>query len=113
MVKQFFLPVMIMTGKELHEVLLNKWGCSYDVQVIRLKDKIYFQVMWKYLEQASFPLAETEYFDHLEQVVGYLNVWGVIEQVQNGIKNSKSRPRLGKAISIPLNLGDRTSEWLL
>lgn len=102
-----------MTGKELHEILLQKWGYSYDVQVIRLKDKIYFQVMWKYLEQASFPLSETEYFAHLEHIVTYLNAWCVIEQVQNGITEAKSRPRVGKAISIPLDLGDRTSEWII
>lgn len=102
-----------MTGQELHELLLQKWGYSYDVQVIRLKDKIYFQVMWKYLEQASFPLSEIEYFDHLERIVTYLNAWCVIEQVQKGIIEAKSRPRVGKVISIPLDLGSRTSEWII
>jgi len=102
-----------MSGQELHQLLWHKWGCSYDVQVIRIKDKIYFQVMWKYLEQASFPLSETEYFQHLEQIANYLNVWGVTEQVQKAIAESRTRPRLGKAISIPLDLGDRTSEWII
>lgn len=102
-----------MTGKELHQLLFNKWGYSYDVQVVRIKDKIYFQVMWKYLEQASFPLSETEYFQHLEQIANYLNGWGVIEQVTMAIADSKSRPRLGKAISVGLDLGDRTSEWII
>jgi hypothetical protein len=102
-----------MSGQELYQLLFNKWGCSYDVQVIRIKDKIYFQVMWKYLEQASFPLSETEYFQHLEQIANYLNTWGVTEQVQTAIKESRSRPRLGKAISVALDLGNLASEWII
>ncbi len=102
-----------MTGQELQQLIFNKWGCSYDVQVIRVKDKIYFQVMWKYLEQASFPLSETEYAQHLETIAGYLTAWGAVNQVQVGVLEAKNRPRLGKAVSIPLDLGDRSSEWLL
>ena len=102
-----------MTGQELHQLLLNKWGCSYDVQLLRIKDKIYFQVMWKYLEQASFPLSETEYSQHLEQIANYLTGWGVITQVQEAILGTKSKPRLGKAVSVPLDLGDRSSEWII
>ncbi len=102
-----------MTGQELQQLIFNKWGCSYDVQVIRVKDKIYFQVMWKYLEQASFPLSETEYAQHLETIAGYLTDWGAVNQVQVGVLEAKNRPRLGKAVSIPLDLGDRSSEWLI
>ncbi|BAQ60357.1 expressed protein [Geminocystis sp. NIES-3708] len=102
-----------MTGKELQELIFHKWGCSYDAQVLRIKDKIYFQVMWKYLEQASFHFTETEYLEHLEEVANYLRIWGVIEQVQKGILEAKNRPRLGKAVSISLDLGERTSEWII
>jgi hypothetical protein len=102
-----------MTGLELHQLLLDKWGYSYDVQVISLKGKIYFQVMWKYLEQVSFPLSEAEYFAHLDQVASYLEVWGVAAQVQEAIADNRSRPRLGKAVSVPLDLGERASEWII
>lgn len=102
-----------MTGKELQELIFNKWGCSYDAQVLRIKDKIYFQVMWKYLEQASFHFTQTEYFEHLEEIANYINTWGVIDQVETGILEAKNRPRLGKAVSISLDLGDRTSEWII
>ncbi|BAQ64502.1 DUF3067 family protein [Geminocystis sp. NIES-3709] len=102
-----------MTGKDLRELIFNKWGYCYDVQLIKIKDKIYFQVMWKYLEQASFHWTESEYAQHLEQVANYITSWGVINQVENGILEAKSRPRLGKAVSISLDLGDRTSEWIL
>lgn len=102
-----------MKGKELHQIILNKWGCSYDIQLRRIKGRIFVQVMWKYLEQASFPLSEEEYMEHLEAVATYLNAWGSAEQVQAFIRRTRHRPRLGKAISIPIDLGDRTSEWIL
>jgi len=102
-----------MNGQILRELITNKWGYSYDVQIIKIKDKIYFQVMWKYLEQASFHRTQLEYLQHLEQIAQYISNWGVIEQVKNGILEAKSRPRVGKAVSISLDLGDRTSEWIL
>ena len=104
---------MNMTGEKLHQLIYGKWGCSFDVQIRRTKGKIFVQVMWKYLEQASFPLSESDYFAHLEQICTYLNAWGGAEQVQQFIENTKERPRLGKAVSIPLELGDRASEWIL
>lgn len=102
-----------MTGQELQQLIINKWGYSYDVQIVRIKDKIYFQVMWKYLEQASFHYTEAEYLANLEQISQYLNSWGVVPQVIAGITETKSKPRLGKAVSISLNLGERSSEWIL
>lgn len=102
-----------MTGDRLHELLLTKWGCSYDVRLRKVKGKIFVQVMWKYLEQASFPLSPQEYREHLEAISTYLNAWGGVEQLQSFIAKTKERPRLGKAVSIPLDLGERTSEWIL
>jgi hypothetical protein len=102
-----------MTGSELHQLLIERWGRSYDIQFRRLQGELFVLIMWRYLEQASFPLSEADYLDHLEAVTTYLNGWGVAEQVRLGIQQAKGNPRLGKAISIPVNLGDRASEWLL
>ncbi|NEP01455.1 MAG: DUF3067 family protein [Symploca sp. SIO2E9] len=102
-----------MTGQDLHQLLLNKWGRSYDIQIRRTRGKIFVQVMWKYLEQASFPLSEAEYLEHLNTVASYLHAWGGARQVQDYIQETRQRPRLGKAVSIPLNLGERASEWML
>jgi Domain of unknown function (DUF3067) len=46
-------------------------------------------------------------------VGSYLAAMGGVEQVQKFIEKTTERPRLGKAVSILLNLGDRASEWLL
>lgn len=102
-----------MTGQDLHQLLLDKWGRSYDVQLRRTQGKIFVQVMWKYLEQASFPLTEAEYQEHLETIATYLHAFGGTAQVQAFIQKTRDRPRLGKAVSIPLNLGERASEWIL
>ncbi|NET30773.1 MAG: DUF3067 family protein [Cyanothece sp. SIO1E1] len=102
-----------MTGQELYELLLSKWGRSYDVQIRRTQGKIFFQVMWKYLEQASFPMTEAEYLAHLDQIANYLNALGGVDQVRHQIERTRERPRLGKAVSIPLDLGERASEWIL
>ncbi|MCL2931395.1 MAG: DUF3067 family protein [Trichodesmium sp. MAG_R03] len=102
-----------MTGEELHQLLLAKWGKSYDIQLRRTKGKIFVQVMWKYLEQASFPMAEAEYLAHLDAIAIYINGFGSVETVKNYIENTKEKPRLGKVVNIPLDLGERASEWMV
>lgn len=102
-----------MTGQDLRQLLLKKWGKSYDIQIRRTQGKIFVQVMWKYLEQASFPLSEADYIEHLDTVASYLHGWSVVAQVQDYIQQTRERPRLGKAVSIPIELGERGSEWIL
>ena len=104
---------MAMTGKELHQLIVNKWGYSFDVQLRRIKDRVFVQIMWRYLEQASFPLSEQEYFDNLEAIAQYLQAWGGSEQMRQFMSQTKEKPRLGKAVSIPLNLGVRATEWFI
>lgn len=102
-----------MTGLDLQQLFLNKWGRSYDVQLRQVKGRIFLQVMWKYLEQASFPLSESQYLEHLNGVANYLNAWGSVSQVQTYIDQTRERPRVGKVISIPLDLGEKASEWIM
>ena len=102
-----------MTGAELQQVLVDKWGRSYDIQFRRVQGKLYVLIMWRYLEQASFPISEAEYLEHMEAVVTYMNGWGVTGQVLQAIEKTTDHPRLGKALSIQVEMGDRASEWLL
>lgn len=101
-----------MTGADLQTLLIEKWGYSFDIQFRRTQGKIFLQVMWRYLEQVSFPLSEDEYLAHLSQVLLYLHEWGQVDYVQQWIAQTRDRPRLGKAVSIPLSLGERSLEWL-
>jgi len=110
----FIRTGVAMNGQELHQLLLHKWGRSYDVQLRRTQGKVFLQIMWKYLEQASFPLTELEYLARLDTVASYLQAWAEVAQVQNYIRQTRDRPRLGRAVSIPLELGERaTAEWIL
>ena len=102
-----------MTGAELRQAIANKWDYSYDVQLRKTQGKIFLQVMWRYQEQQSFSMSEAEFMQHLDTIASYLSDWGVVEQVQKFIEKTTERPRLGKAVSMLLDLGDRASEWLL
>ncbi|MEM6836123.1 MAG: DUF3067 family protein [Cyanobacteria bacterium P01_C01_bin.120] len=102
-----------MTGSELHQLIAAKWGYSFDVQFRRLQGQIFLQIMWRYLEQVSFPLSEDEYLAHLDDVAGYLVSWGQADYIRRMIAETRERPRLGKAVSIPLDLGNRSAEWLI
>ncbi len=106
----------LMTGSDFQSLLQAKWGHSYDVQLRRVHQKVVLLVMWRYLEQPSFPLSEAEYLAHLEEVLAHLQAWGVWEAVQREIEATRQKPRMGKAVTIPLDLqgvGERASEWLL
>ncbi|MFM7885861.1 MAG: DUF3067 family protein [Pseudanabaena sp.] len=102
-----------MTGKQLRQVITDKWNFSYDVQLRKTQGKIFLQVMWRYQEQQSFSMSEVEFMQHLDTIASYLNDWGVVDQVQTFIANTKERPRLGKAVSIHLQIGERSLEWLV
>lgn len=102
-----------MTGQELRQAIANKWDFSYDVQLRKTQGKIFLQVMWRYQEQQSFGMTEAEFLQHLNEIAAYLSDWGVVEQVQQFILITKERPRLGKAVSIPLQIGERSLEWLV
>jgi Domain of unknown function (DUF3067) len=102
-----------MTGRDLRQLLIDKWGFSYDLQLRQIKDRIFVQVMWRYLEQASFGLSEDDYIAHLNAVLSHLESWGAIGQFTDYIEKTKEKPRTGKAVSVPIDLGDRASEWLI
>ncbi len=91
-----------MTGIQLRELLESKFGYPYDVQFLRRGDRRYFQIMWRYLGQASFGLTEEQYNTHLERTAYILDEWAVTDQVRDYVLKTKERPRVGKAISVPL-----------
>ncbi|NEQ31804.1 MAG: DUF3067 family protein [Leptolyngbya sp. SIO4C5] len=102
-----------MTGQDLQELLLDKWGYSFDIQLRKAQGKIFVQIMWRYLEQASFPMDEAEYLEHLDDIATYIEGWDSAAYVKQYIEQTSERPRLGKAVSIPIDLGERASEWLI
>lgn len=102
-----------MTGEELQQLIVGKWGVSFDVQLKKGQNKFWLQVMWRYLEQKSFPMTEAQYIEHLNAVGGYISAWQSDEYVRQFIEQTSDRPRIGVAVSIPIELGTQSSEWLL
>ena len=103
-----------LTRVEVLQILRERWQASYDVQLIVRRGRLYLQVMWAYLEQQSFPLSTEEYNERLEELVANLNGLGVAGQVRQWLSSTGDRPRLGKAMTLPLELPEgRASEFLL
>ncbi|KKZ14804.1 MAG: hypothetical protein TH68_03930 [Candidatus Synechococcus spongiarum 142] len=91
-----------LTVAEVRALLQQRWGASYDVHLIQRQRRIYLQIMWGYLEQLSFPLDEPDYVARLADVVEAINQMGKGEAVRVWLRTTTDRPRLGKALSLPL-----------
>ncbi|CAA2961218.1 Hypothetical predicted protein [Olea europaea subsp. europaea] len=90
------------SGIDLATLIRNKFGRSYDVQLIKKefmgRNLLALNVMWKYMEQRSFPLIEEEYILRLSYVANILKCWGAVSHVRNSLEKlkEKERPRIGK-----------------
>lgn len=107
------------SGIDLATLIRKKYGKSYDVQLIKKefmgRNLLAMNVMWKYMEQRSFPLTEEEYILRLDNVANSLKCWGAVSHIRNSLENSKERPRIGKAVSIFIDMdesGGRDREWI-
>ncbi|GLJ37179.1 hypothetical protein SUGI_0754210 [Cryptomeria japonica] len=107
------------SGLELATLIRNKYGRSYDVTLIKKefmgRNLLAMNVMWKYCEQRSFPLTEEEYLLRLDDVANNLKCWGAVSHVRNSLAKVKERPRIGKAVSIFIDMdetGERANEWI-
>jgi len=83
--------------------LQQRWGASYDVHLIQRQRRIYLQIMWGYLEQQSFPMDEPTYLDRLGVLVETINQMDKAEAVRTWLQTTGDRPRMGKALSLPLS----------
>ena len=103
-----------LSAEEVLAVLRDRWQASYDLQLIVRRGRLYLQVMWGYLEQQSFPMTAEAYATQLDSLVATLNGLGVAAQVRQWLRTTRDRPRLGRALSLPLELpAGRSSEFLL
>jgi hypothetical protein len=103
-----------LSAEDLLALLRQRWQASYDLQLVKRHGRLYLQVMWGYLEQQSFPLSAEAYGARLEELVATLNGLGVADQVRRWLATTRDKPRLGKALSLALELPQgRASEFLL
>ena len=93
--------------------LINRWGKRYDFRLFKRQNFLYLQIMWKYLEQESFPLSEDEYKKSLAEKIDILNRGGYSDEVRNWLLTVNSRPRLGRAVSLQLKINEKMREFFL
>ena len=98
---------------EIIYYLVNRWGKKYDFRLFTRKNSLYLQMMWKFLEQESFPMSEEEYKMSLAEKIEILNRCGYSEEVRNWLRTVNSRPRLGRAVSLQLEINEKMKEFLL
>lgn len=103
-----------LSAAEVISLLRQRWQASYDLQLVQRRGRLYLQVMWAYQEQQSFPLSADEYASHIAELVLVLNSLGVAAEVRDWLQQCPDRPRLGKALSLALELPPgRASEFML
>jgi len=99
-----------ITGPQLRKAVFDKWGRDYAVLLARRGPRIFFQVLWKHLEQASYPLSAQDHADTYDAVASYLSDWGAGGTVRAGIAAASRRGPgftgggAARAISIPLDV---------
>ena len=69
--------------------------------------------MWAYLEQQSFPMDEGGYREHIGEVLDVVNRLGLASDVRQWLTSTRDKPRLGKALSLPLEAHGPEGQSLL
>ena len=98
---------------EVIHYLIHRWVKKYDFRLFRRGKFVYFQMMWGFLGQESFPLSEYEYKKSIADKLEILNRCGYSEEVREWLKKVNSSPRLGRAVSLQLNINERMKEFLI
>ena len=99
--------------EELIACLRQRWRATYDLQLVVRRRRLYLQVMWAYLEQQSFPMDLEAYRQHLGEVLDVVNRLGLAGEVRQWLGSTRDKPRLGKALSLPLEATGPEAEALI
>ena len=102
-----------LTVEEVMRCLRSRWNATYDLQLVVRQKRLYLQMMWAYLEQQSFPLDEESYKIHLNEILEIINRLGLSDFVREWLATTPRKPRLGRAISLPLNADGLLGEFVL
>jgi hypothetical protein len=105
-------------GREILNLLINKWGAAYDLQIRKNAPfgeesaNVYINVMWQYFGQKSFRMDEREYLEHLEAIGRYVTSINRVTQFRDAIAESRKRPNayFGYAVGIPLDVKPETAD---
>ncbi len=98
---------------EVIRFLRKRWGVSYELRLVVKGKKIYLQIMWGFLEQQSFDITEKDYCENLSKVLEVINRIGMSGEVRAWLLQVKGKPRLGRALSLPLKGDDSLEEFVI
>ena len=107
------VPQPPISVDEVIGCLRQRWRATYDLQLVVRRRRLYLHVMWAFLEQQSFPMDENSYRGHLAEVLDVVNRLGLADEVRNWLFTTRDKPRLGKALSLQLQLEGPEAESLL
>ena len=107
------VPSPPLSVDEVIGCLRQRWRATYDLQLVVRRRRLYLQVMWAYLEQQSFPMDLETYRQHLGEVLDVVNRLGLAGEVRRWLGSTRDKPRLGKAMSLPLQVAGPEAETLL
>ncbi len=102
-----------LTVNEVITCFRYRWGVSYDLRLFSRGEHLYLQIMWAYLEQQSFPKTEEVYRLDIKKILEIINRIDQSAFVREWIENVNARPRIGRALSLQLNVDERLNEFLL
>ncbi len=102
-----------LTVDEVITCFRYRWGVSYDLRLLSRGGHLYFQIMWGYLEQQSFPKTEESYRLDIKEVLEIINRIGQAAFVREWLENVNARPRIGRVLSLQLRGDERLKEFLL
>ena len=106
-------PEPPLSVDEVIGCLRQRWRATYHLQLVVRRRRLYLQVMWAYLEQQSFPMDLEGYRQHLGEVLDVVNRLGLAAEVRKWLGFTRDKPRLGKALSLPLEATGPEAETLI
>ena len=69
--------------------------------------------MWRFLEQQSFPLNESDYCENLAYVIEVINRLGKAAEVRAWLSTVEGEPKIGRALSLPLRVEEMLGEFVI
>ncbi len=99
--------------EEVMRILRKRWGFLYELKLVVKGKRLYLQIMWRFLEQQSFPFSEQEYRERLAKVIEIVNRINQSSEVRSWLLFQDGRPRVGRALSLLLRADSRLEEFLL
>ena len=110
---EHFLEAMPLEVSEVIHILKTRWGVTYELKIVQKGQRLYLQMMWGYLEQQSFIQSENIFQENLAHVLEIINRLGLSSYVRDWLRTCVLKPKLGRAVSLPLKVHMSANEFVL